>query len=152
MAHSHLAQKPPQVDPETMRCGLHHVVGQSLDGVLDLVSVSQHRVGPLLMKPPDAKLGIHQKQVSGYERGVHVPQTELLIRIAETFGVSLDYLAFADRDDTNLSGIADRELLEKLQALDQLPDTDRAIVKSVLDTYITKHRIQQLTGTGEPAA
>jgi transcriptional regulator with XRE-family HTH domain len=98
------------------------------------------------------KLGVHQKQVSGYERGVHVPQTELLIRIAETFSVSLDYLAFADRDDTDHAGIADRELLEKLQALDQLPDTDRAIVKSVLDTYITKHRIQQLTGTGEPAA
>lgn len=98
------------------------------------------------------KLGIHQKQVSGYERGIHVPQTELLIRIAETFGVSLDYLAFADRDNTDHAGIADRELLEKLQALDQLPDTDRAVVKSILDTYITKHRIQQLTGTGEPAA
>lgn len=98
------------------------------------------------------KLGIHQKQVSGYERGIHVPQTELLIRIAETFGVSLDYLAFADRDNTDHAGIADRELLEKLQALDQLPDTERAVVKSVLDTYITKHRIQQLTGTGEPAA
>lgn len=98
------------------------------------------------------KPGIHQKQVSGYERGIHVPQTELLIRIAETFGVSLDYLAFADRDNTDHAGITDRELLEKLQALDQLPDTERAAVKSVLDTYITKSRIQQLTGTGEPAA
>lgn len=98
------------------------------------------------------KLSIHQKQVSGYERGIHVPQTELLIRIAETFGVSLDHLAFADRDNTDHAGIADRELLEKLQALDQLPDTERAVVKSILDTYITKHRIQQLTGTGEPAA
>lgn len=47
------------------------------------------------------KLAIHQKQVSGYECGVHVPQTELLIRIAETLAVSLDHLAFADRDDTN---------------------------------------------------
>lgn len=98
------------------------------------------------------KLGIHQKQVSGYERGIHVPQTELLIRIAETFGVSLDHLASADRDNTDHAGIADRELLEKLQALDQLPDTERAVVKSVLDTYITKHRIQKLTGNSEPAA
>jgi hypothetical protein len=38
------------------------------------------------------------------------------------------------------------------QALDQLPDADRAVVKSVIDTYITRHRIQQLTGTGTPAA
>lgn len=98
------------------------------------------------------RLDIHQKQISGYERGVHVPQTDLLIRIAEIFGVSLDYLAFADRPDADVAGIADRELLEKLQALDQLPDADRAVVKSVLDTYITKHRIQQLTGPGTPAA
>jgi transcriptional regulator with XRE-family HTH domain len=78
------------------------------------------------------ELGIHQKQVSGYERS---------IRIAETFGVCLDYLAFADR-----------ELLEKLQAIEKLHDSERAVVKSVLETYITKHRIQQLTAATEPAA
>jgi len=93
------------------------------------------------------QLDIHQKQISGYERGIHIPQTELLIRIAETFSVSLDYLAYDNRTDTNTTGIADRELLEKLRALDELPDTDRNIVKNILDTYITKHRIQQLTET-----
>ncbi|MFV0315523.1 MAG: hypothetical protein ACK5O2_00980 [Microthrixaceae bacterium] len=35
-----------------------------------------------------------------------VEPTELLIRIAETFGVSPDYLAFANRDNTDHAGIA----------------------------------------------
>jgi hypothetical protein len=34
--------------------------------------------------------------------------------------------------------------------LDQLPGTERAVVERGLDTYITDHRIQQLTGTAEP--
>lgn len=80
------------------------------------------------------------------------PRTKLLIRIAEPFGVSLDHLAFADRDNTNLSGIADRELLENSKPSTNSPTPTGAIVKSVLDSYITRHRIQQLTGTGEPAA
>ena len=56
------------------------------------------------------KLKVHQKQISGYERGVHVPSTELLIRMADLFNVSLDYLAFDNREDKQQVQIADREL------------------------------------------
>lgn len=90
------------------------------------------------------KLQVHQKQISGYERDVHVPSTEILIRIAEFFNVSLDYLAFDDRDDVRRVQIADRELVERLQALDQLSEQDRATVKGVLDAFILKHRFQRL--------
>ncbi|EMO92552.1 bacteriophage CI repressor protein [Leptospira interrogans str. UI 13372] len=40
------------------------------------------------------KIGIQQKQVSAYERSVNFPSTEILIKLAEVFDVSLDYLAF----------------------------------------------------------
>lgn len=90
------------------------------------------------------KLNIHQKQISGYERNVHVPSTDLLIRIADLFNVSLDYLAFENRDDSLQVQIADRDLLQKLEAIDQLTDADRNTVKAVLDTFIIKNQFQQL--------
>lgn len=90
------------------------------------------------------RLGIHQKQISGYERGVHVPATELLIRMAELFNVSLDYLAFDNREEVRRIQVADRELLLKLQEIDQLSETDKATVKAVLDTFIKLHRFQRL--------
>ena len=31
------------------------------------------------------RLGIHQKQVSAYERGVNLPSTDILIKLAEVF-------------------------------------------------------------------
>ncbi len=90
------------------------------------------------------KLKVHQKQISGYERDVHVPSTDLLIRVADLFNVSLDYLAFEDRDDSQQVQIADRDLLQKMEAIDQLTDADRNTVKAVLDTFIIKNRFQQL--------
>lgn len=94
------------------------------------------------------RLRVHQKQISGYERGIHVPQTELLVRLAALFNVSLDYLAFEDREDTRRVQIADRELLAKLEALDQLSEADRATVKAVLDTFLLKRQLQRLAGGG----
>ena len=94
------------------------------------------------------KLGVHQKQISGYERGVHFPQTDLLIRIAEVFDVSLDFLAFDNRDDTQRVRLADRELIERFEQIDQLAETDRATIKAVLDTFILKSRFQRLAAGG----
>jgi len=96
------------------------------------------------------KLDVHQKQISGYERGVHVPSTEVLLRMARLFEVSLDYLAFDDREDFRGVDIADLELLNKLQAIDKLSEDDKATVKAVLDTFILKSKFQELVGT--PAA
>ena len=93
------------------------------------------------------RLKVHQKQISGYERDVHVPSTELLIRMADLFNVSLDYLAFDNGEDLQQVQIADRDLLQKLEAIDRLADADRTTVKAVLDTFILKNWFQQLAST-----
>jgi transcriptional regulator with XRE-family HTH domain len=99
------------------------------------------------------RLNVHQKQVSGYERSVHVPSVEVLIRLAELLDVSLDYLAFENREDTrNASQIADRDLLNKMEAVDKLPEADKATIKAVLDSFILKSRFQQLVHTDKPKA
>lgn len=98
------------------------------------------------------RLGVHQKQVSGYERNVHVPSVEVLIRLAELLDVPLDYLAFEDREDTrSASQIADCDLLHKMEAVDKLPEADNATIKAVLDSFLLKSRFQQLAHTNEPA-
>ena len=73
------------------------------------------------------KLNVHQKQISGYERGIHSPSIELLVRMAELFNVSFDYIAFDNREEKNIIPIADRELMQ-----------------AVLNTFIVKNRFQRL--------
>lgn len=90
------------------------------------------------------KLNVHQKQISGYERGIHSPSIELLVRMAELFNVSLDYIAFDNREQKNIIPIADRELMQAVQQIDQLSAEDRATIKAVLNTFIVKNRFQRL--------
>lgn len=99
------------------------------------------------------KLNVHQKQISGYERDIHSPSIELLVRLAELFNVSLDYIAFDNREEKNIIPIADRELMQVVQQIDQLSAEDRATIKAVLNTFIVKNRFQRLASeTQEPSA
>ena len=96
------------------------------------------------------RLSVHQKQVSGYERNVHVPSVEVLIRLAELLDVSLDYLAFENREDSrSASQIADCDLLSKMEEVDKLPEADKATIKAVLDSFILKSRFQRLVHTDD---
>jgi len=90
------------------------------------------------------KLGVHQKQVSAYERGVHAPSTDVLIKLAEAFDVTLDYLAFEARGQAGPVQIHDRELLRRFEAVDKLSDGDKSLAKEILDLVIMKHRFKEL--------
>ncbi len=91
---------------------------------------------------------MHQKQVSAYERGANVPSTEVLIRLAEAFNVSLDYLAFEAKGQTAKINIQDRDLLRRFEALDSLSEQDKTLVKKILDLVILKNRFKEPVGTG----
>jgi transcriptional regulator with XRE-family HTH domain len=96
------------------------------------------------------KLSVHQKQVSGYERDVHVPSTDLLIRLAEAFDVSLDYLVSGGQGESRRIDVADRELIRHMEAVDKLPERDKEAVKAVLESFILKNRFQELANETTP--
>lgn len=95
-------------------------------------------------------ISVHQKQISSYERGVTVPSTDILIKIAEAFDVTLDYLAFDNSRGNAVSGsnIQDRELLRRFEAVDALSEKDRSLAKEILDLLVLKNRFQQLASAG----
>lgn len=94
------------------------------------------------------KVGVHQKQVSAYERSANVPSTKVLIRLAEVFNVSLDYLAFEAKGQTAKINIQDRDLLRRFEALDNLSEQDKTLAKQILDLLILKNRFKDLVGAG----
>lgn len=90
------------------------------------------------------KLGVHQKQVSAYERGVNLPSTEVLIKLAEVFNITLDYLAFEAKGSAAPLNIQDRELLRRFEEVDNLLEKEKNLAKEILDLVILKHRFQSL--------
>ena len=93
------------------------------------------------------RLGIHQKQVSAYERGVNLPSTEILIKLADIFDVTLDYLAFESKGRPAKLNIQDRELLRRFEMVDTLSEKEKSLAKEILDLVILKHRFQELAGS-----
>lgn len=90
------------------------------------------------------KLGVHQKQISAYERDVHAPSVDVLIKMAEVFDVTLDHLAFESRGKAAPMQIQDRELLQRFEVIDQLPSEEKHLAKEILDLVILKHRFKKL--------
>ncbi len=90
------------------------------------------------------KIGADPNRVSRYERGVIWPTLELVVKIAEVFEVSTDYL-IRDRKDLAVNKISNQELLKRVEALNNLPEEDQNTVIAVLDAFITKHGVFELT-------
>lgn len=90
------------------------------------------------------KLGIHQKQVSAYERGANLPSTETLIKLSEIFDVSLDYLVFESKSDTTKVDIKDRELLRQFEEVDRMDDDKKEMVKKFISMLINEDKIKKM--------
>lgn len=89
------------------------------------------------------KTGVDVQRLSKYERGVLVPTTEVIVKISDALGVSLDYLLKNGKN--NIVGqIKDAELLKHVIQVDVLPDKDRHVLKEILEAFIKKHRFEEL--------
>ena len=64
--------------------------------------------------------GIDQRTISNYETGKTNPDSDALIRLADFFGVTIDYLV--GRTSLNLAGVSDRIALidQTIANLEQL--------------------------------
>jgi transcriptional regulator with XRE-family HTH domain len=84
------------------------------------------------------------RQVSRYENGKITPSLEALVRIAETFNITIDYLVIPDATPRPLHP-ADHGLTDRLADLTHLTNDDRHILLGVIDALTTKAKLRLLT-------
>jgi len=84
------------------------------------------------------------RQICRYEKGNSIPSAETLKKIANIFGVSVDYL-MSDKpgEDTNDIPIKDHELLDFFREIDQMGQKERTAIKLVLETFVVNNRAKQ---------
>jgi hypothetical protein len=68
----------------------------------------------------------------------------VLIKFAEVFDVSLDYLAFEVEGQSVRVNIKDRELLKRCEEVDKLNSKDKGTIKEIMDSFILKNKFQRL--------
>jgi transcriptional regulator with XRE-family HTH domain len=85
------------------------------------------------------------RQVSRHESGRITPSLEALVRIAETFNVSVDYLVIETAARRPLHA-PENILGDQLADLATLDPGDQAAMLKVLDALVTKTKLRALTG------
>ena len=91
-----------------------------------------------------SKIEVSYPQMSRYEiKGVQ-PPADVLKRLADVFGVSIDYLVNGSLEQKAENAIDDNELLQQFKEVEQMDDDDRSTVKKLIDAFITKRKVQKL--------
>lgn len=81
---------------------------------------------------------LHVNQVRRYEAGTAQPTLEALIRLAQVLHVSLDDLVFGE-DERGPS----EDLRLRFEAVSNMPEPEKAVVKELLDAMILKHQAKR---------
>jgi transcriptional regulator with XRE-family HTH domain len=80
------------------------------------------------------RVGVHVTGLRRYEAGTAQPTLDVLRRIAVSLSVSADTLVFDDDE----RGPSDEGLRLRLEALERLDDSDKAMVKALLDAVLLR--------------
>jgi putative transcriptional regulator len=96
----------------------------------------------------DSRLGILQSKLSKYESGTHQPSLRTLVRMANLFGVSTDYLLTGT--GTPVPPLRDDRLLDRFRRLGAGGEEMRAIVLSILDALFELGACLERRGAGPP--
>lgn len=81
---------------------------------------------------------VSREMISKYERGIAIPSVDAAKKIADAFGVSLDYLV---GEDINAS--FDKKTLKRLQEIESMNPDFKEHLFSIIDSVIRDYKTQQ---------
>ncbi|MCP4162095.1 MAG: helix-turn-helix transcriptional regulator [Deltaproteobacteria bacterium] len=92
-----------------------------------------------------ARIGIDGRHISRYENGKFMPSADVIVKIAQAFNVSIDYLLFEDSPKAPLK-YKNRDLIEKVKSLDNISDKDNETLLNIIDAISARNQLKTLAG------
>lgn len=90
------------------------------------------------------RIKISYPQMSRYEVKDVQPPADVLKRLSDALGTSVDYLLYGDKSSKVKAALSDNELLEQFKAVELLSDPDKRTVKILIDAFLAKRQLQKL--------
>jgi transcriptional regulator with XRE-family HTH domain len=81
---------------------------------------------------------------SWYETKNVQPPADVLKRMADVFGTSIDYIVNGNINEKAQNSIKDSKLLQHFKAIENMEEDDKNVVLKLIDAFITKRKVQQL--------
>ncbi|MGP8320470.1 MAG: helix-turn-helix domain-containing protein [Methanosarcinaceae archaeon] len=90
------------------------------------------------------KIGTDARRISNYENCVNLPTTEALIKLADFFNISIDYLVKNETNNMAATPIRDKILLQQFEEVDKLSEDEKEHIKYLIQSVIDKNRFKSL--------
>ncbi|MCE7057730.1 helix-turn-helix transcriptional regulator [Algoriphagus sp. AGSA1] len=97
----------------------------------------RHTPSPTLILHSGGECGVSREMIGKYERGDAVPSIEAAKKIADAFGVSLDYLV-----GEGVNSSFDKKNVKRLQDIEKLLPEDREHIFALMDSFLFKCQVQ----------
>lgn len=106
--------------------------------------IKQARIKKGLSQSDLAKaIGVHVTNISRYERGENRPTSDVLTKLANALGTTVDFLMSGSLNDLADTQIADKELLSQFKRTEHLPQEKKQLVKAFLESFLITNELQQ---------
>lgn len=86
------------------------------------------------------KVDIRFQQLNKYESGLNIPPAEMLVKLADALGTSVDYLLTGNPIED--SPLANSRLFQRFKMLEDMSPSDREAIITLIDAMITKHQVE----------
>ena len=85
----------------------------------------------------------HENQIGRYEKDQSAPTAPVIIKLAEVFNVTTDYLLLENEDTLSVK-ISDSELFDQFQEVDKMNEEKRSLVKRIISMVINEDKIKRM--------
>lgn len=96
------------------------------------------------------QVGIRFQQLNKYESGLNIPPAEMLVKLADALGVTVDHLLTGNPVED--SPLASSRLFRRFKGLEALTLDDQETVIKVIDALIAKERMTMALTSVDAAA
>ena len=86
------------------------------------------------------KVDLRFQQLNKYESGLNIPPAEMLVRLADALGTSVDYLLTGNPMED--SPLASSRLFQRFKTLEGMSPSDQEAIITLIDAVIVKHKME----------
>jgi transcriptional regulator with XRE-family HTH domain len=92
------------------------------------------------------KINVSKSQMIRYENKGVQPPANILNKLADIFGTSVDYLINGNSDEKAQATLKNTELLQRFKEIENLPKREQSVLIDVISAYIRDFKAKQSFG------
>jgi len=89
------------------------------------------------------KIEVSHPQLVRYETKNVQPPADVLKKLADVFGVSIDFLVNGDKDQKAKDSLQDEALLNQFKKISSLSKENKTVVMDLIDAYLFRSQVQK---------